>query len=289
MKNLKLMWVLFAVFAACAWSQDGKAKPTVASPDFEKVKYKKVGDSALHLHIRKPRDHKPTDSRPAVVFFFGGGWMGGSPDQFVPHARHLADAHGFVAVCAEYRTRKSHGTSPYECVKDGKSAVRWLRAHAAELGIDPDRLAAGGGSAGGHVAATTGVCPGGDEAGEDLSVSSVPNALLLFNPVYDNGPEGYGHGRLGERWREVSPLHNIREGAPPTIVFLGTKDKLIPVATAEAYEAAMKKAGSVCVTHLYEGQPHGFFNYGRGDNTNYNRTIEQLDAFLERINWIQER
>ena len=63
------------------------------------------------------------------------------------------DVRSQVAICAEYRTESSHGTDPYTCVADGRSAMRWVRAHVAELNVDPHRIAAGGGSAGGHVAA----------------------------------------------------------------------------------------------------------------------------------------
>jgi acetyl esterase/lipase len=182
--------------------------------------------------------------------------------------------------------KKTHGTSPYECVKDGKSAVRYMRAHAAELGIDPDRLAAGGGSAGGHVAAATGTVQDFDEEGEDTSVSAVPNALVLFNPVYDNGPDGYGHDRVREHWQDISPLHNIRRGMPPAIVFLGTRDKLIPVATGEAFRDKMREVGVKSELVLFEGQQHGFFNYGRGDNSNYLRTVEAMDRFLASLGFL---
>ena len=130
-------------------------------------KYKTVGDTELFLYLFTPEDHKATDKRPAVVFFFGGGWNGGTPSQFVPHCRHLS-SRGMVAVVADYRVKSRQGTTPRECVKDGKSAVRWLRTQAGKLGSDPHRLAAGGGSAGGHVAAATGNVIGLEEQGEDL-------------------------------------------------------------------------------------------------------------------------
>ena len=168
-----------------------------------------------------------------------------------------------VAISADYRVKSRQGTSPFECVKDGKSAVRWIRANAKKLGVDPDRLAAGGGSAGGHVAAAAGNLPGLEEEGEDLSISSKPDALVLFNPVYDNGPKGFGHSRVAARYKEISPLHNLRKGSPPTIVFLGDKDTLVPVSIAETYKKKMEEAGSRSELRVYAGQPHGFFNQGR--------------------------
>jgi acetyl esterase/lipase len=253
-------------------------------PD-EKVTYKTVGDVSLQLHIFKPDNHEADDKRPCIVFFFGGGWVGGTPSQFFPHCRYLS-SRGMVAISAEYRVKTKHGTTPYECVKDGKSAIRWVRTHAGELGIDPRRLAAGGGSAGGHVAAATGSVKTFEEPGQDTAISSKPNALVLFNPVYDNGPKGYGHDRVKEHWRAFSPMHNIDENTPPTIVFLGTKDKLIPVSTAETYKDLMEKSGRRCDLHLYEGQPHAFFNYRNGKNTYYYQTVIEADKFLASLGYL---
>ena len=128
-------------------------------PD-EILVYKATGKRAgkivgLRLHVFKPDGHKETDSRPAIVFFFGGGWVGGTPTQFYQQARFLADR-GMVAISAEYRV----GISPFHCVEDGKSAIRFVKEQASSLGVDPDRVIASGGSAGGHVAACTGVIEG---------------------------------------------------------------------------------------------------------------------------------
>lgn len=247
--------------------------------------YKRVGDVSLSLEILAPEGHAADDARPALVFFFGGGWKSGTPEQFRPQAKYLA-ARGMVAVLADYRVSSRHGTTPFECVADGKSAIRWLRTHADRLGIDPARIGAGGGSAGGHVAAAAGVVPGLDEAAEDGAISSKPDALVLFNPVFDNGPDGYGHDRVKPRWREISPLHNVAEGAPPTVVFLGTKDRLVPVAAAEAYVEAMERVGSRCELHLYDGQPHGFFNRGRTKRC-YQQTVFEMDRFLASLGWLE--
>ncbi len=245
------------------------------------VPYKRIGDVELSLHIFSPPGHRASDKRPAIVFFFGGGWNSGTPSQFFPQSEYLA-ARGMVSICAEYRVMKQHGTTPQECVKDGKSAIRWVRANAKLLGIDPDRLAAGGGSAGGHVAAATATTAGFNQNGENLSISCRPNALVLFNPVIDNSPEGYGYQRVKDYWQQFSPMHNISESTPPTIFFLGTKDPLIPVATAEEYKRLMESHGRRCDLHLYEGEPHGFFNKSK-----YDETVLEMDRFLTSLGFLK--
>jgi len=262
----------------------GAPSPPVKIAGTTAVVYKTVGETTLFLYVFNPKDHQQSDERPAVVFFFGGGWNGGTPTQFEHHCRHLA-SRGMVAMVADYRVKNRQGTTPKECVMDGKSAIRWIRSNAIKLGVDPNRIVAGGGSAGGHVAAATGTVVGLEQPGEDIRISSQPNALLLFNPVYDNGPSGYGHSRVKDVYPQISPMHNIKKGTPPTIVFLGTKDSLIPVATAKEYKQRMESAGRRCDLHLYDGQPHGFFNYG--NKKYYLDTVEKMDAFLVSLKYIE--
>ena len=273
---------------------DAEARQQKQSPSFGRalkgatVKVlKETPQIKLRLHIFFPKDHKTTDRRPAIVFFFGGGWTGGSPGQFQRHSSYLA-SRGMVAACAEYRVKRKHDTTPFECVADGKSAVRWLRAHAAELGIDPDRLAAGGGSAGGHVAASTATLKGFDEPGEDLSVSSVPTALALFNPVVDTTKTGWqgGYRQLGARAEELSPVHHLEKGAPPTIIFHGSADKAVPVENVERFRDKMKELGSECKLIVFEGKGHGFFNYGRDKNVPYKKTVREMDLFLVALGYL---
>lgn len=270
---------LFTLAAAHAFAIEGARQEI----------YKKIGEVELAAHIFEPVDHQPSDRQAAAIFFFGGGWNGGTPEQFAPHARYLA-SRGMVGVVADYRVKSRQETTPFECVKDGKSAIRWLRANATRLGVDPNRIAAGGGSAGGHVAAATGTINGINEKSDDLSVSAVPNALLLFNPVYDNGPGGYGHKQFGDRYREISPRHNIRRGMPPAIVFFGTKDGLVPVSTAKAFQKEMRAVDSQSELFLYEGQPHGFFNHAKfrpqASPVFYYQTMLETDRFLTALDFL---
>ena len=248
--------------------------------------YKKASGDDLWIYRFDPADYQPkTDKRPAVVFFFGGGWNGGKVTQFQQHAQYLA-SRGMVAFVADYRVKSRQKTGPDACVADGKSAIRWVRKNAERLGIDPNRVGAGGGSAGGHVAATTGICDGLDDPAEkDSTVSSKSNALLLFNPVYDNGPKGYGHSRAEKWFPAISPAHNITKDDPPTIVFLGSKDALIPVETAKKFDADLKAVGVKSEVWIYDGQPHGFFNENKSPES-FLDTVLKTDAFLVSLGWL---
>lgn len=271
----KLMSILLAG-ALCLQAED-------VTPD-KTVTYKQVGDVVLKLHVFNPPGRSLPSKNPAIIFFFGGGWLGGDPSQFYNQSAYLA-SRGMVALCAEYRVKRVHGITPRECVKDGNSAIRWVRAHAEQLGIDPDRIAAGGGSAGGQVAAATALDNGFNEDGEDTSVSCRPDALVLFNPVVDNGPGGYGYDRVRDYWQEFSPMHNIDKDAPPTLLLQGTRDKYIPVVTAEKYKALMDECGARCDLILYEGDGHGFFNFG---NPRYAETMMEADRFLVSLGYLRK-
>lgn len=270
-------------FAASAQEKE-RAKPT-GTPHV----YKKVGDRELMLYVYQPDGKKPDTPLPAIVFFHGGGWVGGNPTQFLQHSKHLAKR-GMIAIEADYRhLDKSKKEPPVVCVNDAKSAMRWVRSHAAELGIDPNRIASGGGSAGGHLAAFVGLVEGNDDPQDDLKVSPKSNAMCLFNPVFDNGPGGWGTERVGDRYKEFSPAHNITKDDPPAIVFLGSEDKLIPVKTLDTFKANMEAAGVRCEARVYEGQSHGFFNHGKGDNKYYEETVKEMDAFLVSLGWLKAK
>ena len=183
-----------------------------------------------------------------------------------------------ISILVDYRVESRNGTTPFDAVRDAKSAMRYIHSNAKVFHIKKNQIVASGGSAGGHLAAATGNIIGLNEPSENQKISARPNALVLFNPVFDNGPGGYGYDRAGERYHEISPIHNITKGAPPTIVFLGTKDQLIPVSTAERYKNKMDSVGSICKLFLYEGQRHGFFNFRNLEY--FKKTVREADIFL---------
>lgn len=261
-----------------ALSASGGTDPTIVV--YKTIDTPMIKSADLNLHIFYPPNHKPTDQTPAIVFFSGGGWIHFSPKHFYQQARYIASK-GMVAICAEYRTKNEHGTTPKESVKDGKSAMRWVRSHATELGVDPERIAAGGGSAGGHIAVATGTLDVYNEDGEDLSISCRPDALVLFNPVYDNSPDGYGYDRVAAYWEEFSPMNNINSNMPPALVMLGTEDAHIPVGTAEAFKHLMENVGVRSDLILYKGEKHGFYNKSKPLETN-----QAMEDFLMSLGYI---
>lgn len=277
-RTLALSVSLFAIgFIASA--QEPELAPS------RTVTYKTVDGTELKMDIFNPEGFKVTDHRPAIVFFFGGGWSGGSTRQFFQQAKVMAEQ-GMVAFSVDYRVKSRNKTTPFECVKDGKSAIRWVREHAAKLGVDPSRIVAAGGSAGGHVAACTGIINCCEESGEKTEISAAPNAMILFNPVLDTTDKGYGAKSFKpEQQTELSPCHHVRKGIVPTLVFHGTADKTVPFENAQRFTQLMKEAGNECVLVPFEGKDHGFFNgsffrKGNGDG-DFNLTMKHSIEFLK--------
>ena len=246
----------------------------------DQILYKRIDTTQLYLTVYPSAIKEPNKKSPAIVFFFGGGWNSGTVKQFEPQALYFIQR-GMVCILVDYRVKEKHKTTPFESLKDAKSAIRYIRSHANELLIDPSKIVASGGSAGGHLAAATATINDYNESSDNTAISCIPDALVLFNPVFDNGPGGYGYERIGEAYKSFSPLHNIKSGTPPTIVFLGDKDHLVPVETAQYYKKIMEKVKSRCDLFVYEGQEHGFFNYKNLEY--YKKTVSETDTFLQSI------
>jgi len=240
--------------------------------------YKTVDGVTLSMTMYKPQVSSAV-KLPAIVFFFGGGWVGGDPVQFKFQAEYLA-SRGIVAFCPDYRTKSRHSTTPFESVKDAKSAIRYLKIHSDELGIDISKIVASGGSAGGHLAACTAVIENVNESTDDLAVSSVPMALVLFNPVVDTGKKGYGQEKLAGREFELSPVHHITANVPVTLIMHGKADTVVPYENVHRFNYLMKQQGNKCTLVGYKKQGHGFFNYNKSPKY-FKKTLTKTEAFLE--------
>ncbi|MEI7911730.1 MAG: alpha/beta hydrolase [Verrucomicrobiota bacterium] len=237
----------------------------------ERVPYKKTPQEELFVYILRPAA-KADKPLPVIVYFTGGGWAKGTADAMMANVQWFREQ-GIIGISADYRVKSRHGTTPLECVKDAKSAIRYVRQHAKDLGIDPNRIIAAGGSAGGHIAAAT-ILPGNDEPGEDLRISSRANALALHNPVL-----GVGFGEdFFKAHPDCSPLLGVRAGWPPTIISCGTADDTTPYKYAEEFVRKMKAAGNVCELIPVQGAKHSCD--WPANNRNFLPTITRMTGFF---------
>jgi acetyl esterase/lipase len=214
------------------------------------------------------------------VFFFGGGWKNGAYTQFVPQAEYFA-SRGLVTACADYRIQSKHKTTPDACIEDAKSAVRWLRANASKLGVDPDRLITSGGSAGGHLAAATALCEDFDAKEDDTKISCKPNAMVLFNPALNMSKGKIVDGSGKDIARAFSPTLFLKKDTPPAIIFFGTADKLI--AHGEEFLSKSRDLGNRVELYTAAEMPHGFFNRSPWLEV----TTKKADEFLVSLGYLK--
>lgn len=274
-----MVGIALAVAALAAQAGAPPAGPAGA----KQFVYRQTETRPLSLYVLSPPPSSSSSNadrlgRTAIVFFFGGGWTGGTPMQFAAQGEYLAST-GRVCILVDYRVASRDKSSPFDSVADAKAAMRWVRQHAGELQIAPNRIVAAGGSAGGHLAVSTAVF---SDAAEE-----VPNALVLYNPVLDTTEKGYGHKMFGDRDRELSPVHHLRRGLPPTIVFHGTGDRTVPFENAVRFANGMRALGNQCELVAFEGADHGFFNspaFRKGAAAAvYEGVLKRSESFLKSL------
>ncbi|MCS6851545.1 MAG: alpha/beta hydrolase [Gemmataceae bacterium] len=283
MRRTLCLALLAAATPTAALGQTAKKEPppmlTTAAVQSREAVFKRTPQGDLVMHLYLPPDWKASDRRPAIIFFFGGGWSGGSHVQFIPQARYLA-SRGLVAACADYRIASKHKTTPDVCVEDAKSAIRWLRGKAPELGIDPDKVIASGGSAGGHLAAATALVPGFDAATDDRKISCKPNALVLFNPALNLEGRSMKGADGSDVAKAISPTLFLDQTLPPTIIFFGTADRLLP--QGEEFLTKAKTLGRRVELWTAADMPHSFFNRSPWLEV----TTRKMDEFLAGLGYL---
>lgn len=255
-------------------AEAAKKAPAI-TPD-KVVPYRSVDGKDLVLNCFFPKNWKASDTRPAIIFFHGGGWSAGAPTQFYIHARYYSDR-GFVTICPSYRLGKT-GEDIYNGVADAKSAVRFIRSHAAEFGLNPDRMTFAGSSAGAHLSLSAMLSDEVNNPGDDLKISTAPQGIILFCPVVNCGPEGYApaYRRLGETYPKVSPAGLLREKMAPMIMLLGSKDSILTEAKANAFADAVAAKGSSCQVVMFPDLKHGAFYAEK----NFLAASEAINKFL---------
>jgi len=234
-------------------------------PTVRQFTYKETPQAKLTLEVHLPRDWSEDDRRPAVLFFFGGGWISGGIEHFSWQADYLA-RRGIVAVRVDYRVDSRHHTTPDKAVEDGFDAFLWLQRHAAELGINPQQIVSSGASAGGHIAACLAMC--NHPAGIDMS-SMRPTLLVLFNPVLNlvnpTAEEEFTSREIEliammpeSAVTSLSPNLHIDGSTPPTLLMFGDRDGLLAQGNFFAEKALSEGVPTTLLTA--QGQKHGFFN-----------------------------
>jgi len=220
--------------------------PNAAAIKVEKdVVVGKGGDTDLHVDIYRPP--AGAEKHMALVHFHGGGFARGSKDTLAAKVTPIT-ARGYVSIAAQYRL---DGVAKWPAqIEDAKNAIRWTRANAGSLGIDPKRIAIVGYSAGGHIALFTAGLPETQLAAcvafyPETDVKAVAQALM---------PPGSDDAAI----RDASPLTHIKAGFPPTVIFHGLSDVTIPPENSEHLLQVLRDAGVPSELHTFAGVPHEF-------------------------------
>ncbi len=251
LKALLVLALPAMTFAAAKPAEDAPAK---TSPGKEYV-YKESAGKPRKMEIYFPPNHDPAKAKvPGLILFHGGGWTGGTLEQFRAACAYFA-SRGLVCATAEYqmigRGKLPEGESNKRvCVIDAKSAIRWFKQHADELGVDPKRIITGGGSAGGHISALATMNPGLNDPADPKDTDTSVVAYLWFNPAFS--PDD-------SKDAEIDILRHQKAELPPAIVFFGDRD-----AWKKGWDTAYAKWESLGVKtidfQIAPGQSHSFFN-----------------------------
>jgi acetyl esterase/lipase len=262
------------------------APPPASIPGTDAHVYKTVGDRQLRLYVRQPASGKPGSKHPAMVFFAGSGWMTNNPAFLDPTAQHFSER-GAVTVLLDLRAYCLDGVNIVDQVKDARAAMSWVRAHAKQLDIAPDKIVAVGGSAGGHLALSTAMFDDLDEQGGKRPTSPRPNLLMLFFPCVDETTEielKYSAKAIQTFGPAMSPSMHIAKGLPPMLIAQGTADPLY--AENKDYCAKVAAAGNDCRFVEYKDAPHGFSVPG---SKWYDASLDETDRFLTQHGYLPRR
>ena len=239
----------------------------------------------MHLNIYYPEGHMEGDSAPCIVFFFGGGFINVSPEQFAEQCRHYSSK-GYVAIAADYRVISRNQCTAVESYMDAKSAVRYIRANAPALGIAPNHLVVSGGSAGGGLALMCAMeVTGYNNPGDDTTISCRPDAIVAFNPVVDMEEHPFRIRKFDGAAAELSPLRHLPVQLPPTLIFHGTADVIAGYDRVKTYTEKATSMGADITLQTFEGMEHGFFQRNQHDGKYYAITLAETDAWLTALNW----
>ncbi|MFC2152296.1 alpha/beta hydrolase [Bacteroidota bacterium] len=244
----------------------------------------------LKAYVFSPSEKREVN--PAIVIFHGGGWDIGEASWAFGLAEKYAQK-GMVAIAAQYRLSDQETTSPIDAMEDARNIILWMRDNAKELGIDKDKIAAYGWSAGAHLAASTAVFKTIDTQNNK---NSVPNALILVSPGLSLNKDNWFKKLIGEdkNPNDYSPAEHLKENMPPSIIVVGIDDTVTPVYQSKLFHENMLKYGNESYLHMYEGVGHLFTPSDQPDNAYPNpyeeiqgKAYHEIDLFLKKLGYIR--
>lgn len=241
----------------------------------------------LGTHVFLPENWTEGAQRPALLFFHSSQWDHGNISQFAPHAMFFS-SRGAVCILVEYRMAAMNGQAPLQAMADARSAIRWVRENHHELGIDPNRIVASGGSCGAHAAIAAAMCGAEfNDPTDRVHTSCEPDACILFSPVLDISKKGFGLTAFPDSSTagKANPLKNIRPGLPPMLLFHGSSDAFVPLRGSQKFAKKMQRKKNSCELIEFGGAPHGFFNFNVNDE-NYYATVDAADQFLVTLGFL---
>jgi acetyl esterase len=248
------------------------------------------GTTDLKVYLFTPQGAKAAP-RAAIILFYGGGWVVGEPSWAFSRAHHFAER-GMVAVAAQYRLSDQKGITPLEAVEDADDAIRWVRSHSTELGVDPNRIAGYGWSAGAHLAA----CAATIKPRFENPVSCVPDALVLESPAVAASSDGWFRRLIGSKAKpeDISPDEHVRSGLPPTVIVEGREDTVTPLPGVQRFVDRMKSANNRCELYIFDGTGHLFTPVGTPDDGSPKpdpkieaAAFSKLDTFLVSLGYMK--
>ena len=270
MVNKLRLSVIIVALTSCAETQ---RQDSVAE---EVQTYRSVDGVELKAHVFRPSGSPPGRGYAGAVLLHGGGWFMGEPGWLAERGRRLASL-GMVAIALQYRLSDQQAITPLEAMADVRAGIRWMRTNAASLGIDPDRIAAIGVSAGGHLAMAAALIDADSVAAEP---SSAANVFVLWYPALS---------LAGDEWLErillgrvpvssIDPVVHVKSGLGPALIFVGANDSLTPLAGQEAFCARMRQAGNACTIQVYPGLGHLFMTNPWGEGNEPPDSAARVDA-----------
>ncbi len=253
----------------------------VSGPAGKVYTYKEVDGVKREMEIYFPEGHEESKKPvPGIIFFHGGGWGGGTRDAFSYQCDYFA-SRGLVAATVTYRLAtkaekakmKGDASAKSLCIPDAKSAIRWFKQHADELGVDPDRLIVSGGSAGGHICLIATNNPGLNDSQDPEGFDTSVAAYVLFNPALSEGDA---------KDPDIDFIQHVKGDMPPAIAFFGSEDGWLK-GWNPTYEKWGALEGSRVDYQMADGVGHAFFNVQPWADL----TLTAADRFLKELGFLK--